>query len=427
MFKQSDMLYGRYGHEPLDALRFKLVIFIIWPFGAWLYSIKTANTKSSMVIFLMFSLLVCWHFSPTGYNDRYADLLGIIDRFNGSTFTASMILQEIGSFFSFSEDAPKELYEHILIWFTKSLAGNNYHFYFLFAAIPVAVCHFKAVKIVVTDPRFSPSVAGLVVLLMLILPRDIITVQNPRFVTGFWICVICTIFYYCKRKSWIYAIPIFISPFFHSGMWVYVGLFAITLFIPKFTKIFQIIAICTIPFIFFDADLFANFDVSFLPPGIQRWTERCMSEAAYSHFILNEGKSGFWWVQASFKFAMKIAYVYVTISMVRNYRTLEQNCVARKIYPFYLILFAAVNMIQFIPILGERYFWFTRIFCILVWFKAFFHIPSHRKELYILLGTCFYDIVTRYGYFLGGVLSTTTAIDLYYSPLPYLMGRGLCW
>ena len=92
------------------------------------------------------------------------------------------------------------------------------------------------------------------------------------------------------------------------------------------------------------------------------------------------------------------------------------------LYPFYLVLFTAVNLIQFVPVLSGRFYWFIQIFCLFVWFKAFGF--SKRNMLLFLLAANSYYIIRRYGYFLGGALSVTTNPDLFNTPLPYLIATG---
>ena len=124
------------GYKELGLL---LILFFIWPFGAWLYSLYNANKKSSYVIFFMFSLLLCWHMAPNVDTSSYTDFFGILERFNNSYITTTDIKAEIEAYISMDKNAPKELYENIVIWFVKSFT-NNYHFYFLICAIPVAYC-----------------------------------------------------------------------------------------------------------------------------------------------------------------------------------------------------------------------------------------------------------------------------------------------
>lgn len=430
MITTYDNRKSRYKHEDGEKGILKLIFFVLWPFGAWLYSLLSANTRSSYMIFFMFSLLVCWHFSPTGYNDYYDDFLGIMDRFLETKYTDSLIVHDLNAYFSGDDNAPKEMYENVMIWFTKSFAGNNYHFYFLLAAIPIALCQLKCIRRIVLDERFKANTFyGLMILALFILPRDIITAQNPRFATGFWVCTACSLAFFCdKRFRLLWAVLITISPFFHSGMLVYVALFYLAVVIPKKnTRWLEVCAYISIPFMFFDADFFANIgsNLTFLPSSIQRWAERYLSDESYAKFVANVGRAGFWWVSAMFDIATKVMYIVMSLQLIKNKNEVNSNSESKALYPVYLMLFSAINMIQFVPVLGGRYYWFLQVFCVFVWFKAFY--PSREKTVKIMMCCWSWFIVRRYFYFMGGALSCNTPLDLFISPLPYLIGKGLFW
>lgn len=409
--------------EKDNILKQKLLFFILWPFGAWLACLKSAKTKSSYTIFFLFSLLICWHMTPAS-ETLTDDFNWIIERFQDNTYTGEQILNQINAYFSGSDDAPKELYENILNWFVK-LFSDNYHSFFLVASIPVAYLQLKAMKFITNDPRFHVSFWSLVLLLMFIFPRDIITIQNPRFATGFWIAITFSLQYFCNQKKWKYLIPICLTPFIHSGMWVYVYVIILFLVIPKKTVLLEWFAIISIPFIFFNADLFKGINLNFLPPALRSWAERQMSDDMYATQIAHIGKSGFWWVAETFDILIKIAYIYITIQFIKNNNYIKKDQDASALYHFYLYIFAIINLLQFVPVLGERYFWFTRVFCILIWFKAFALEKKHINELKFLLIACSWALFNRYGYINGGALAVTTPIDLFFAPLPYLIGKIL--
>lgn len=416
-------------HESPNNLGFKLLLFLLWPFGAWIESLKSANTKSSYVIFFMFSLLICWHFEEPGYFNYYDDFIGIRDRFYEYNLTFDQIVRDFTAYINFADNAPKDIYERALNWFSKFMFGNNYHFFFLLAAIPIAICQTKVMKHVTCDSKFiARNLLCLVVLAMLIFPRDIVTVQNPRFSTGFWICVCASIYYYCNygNKFWCLFF-ILLSPLFHSGLLVYVGLFFASIFIPKKGWYLETAAICSIPFIFFNADLLSsiNIELGFLPHSIKSWIELHLSDDMYSKHISNDGRAGFWWIEFSFNIMMRFAYIYMTYLLIKNKVSIKNNEEIRNFYYFYLIVFTFANTIQFVPVLGTRYYWFIRIFCLFIWFKALY--PEHLKSLYFLVFASIFSIIQRYGYILGGALACTTPLDLFFAPLPYLLGKGLLW
>ena len=131
----------------------RLFAFFIWPFGAWLSALRKANQKSSYVVFFLFSLLLCWHMSPTE-GTYYDDFVGILDRFKNTYFTTNDIVDQIRLFITRSDDAPKELYENVLTWFIKSYT-DNYHFFFLLASIPIALCQLKSLSFITFDKRYN--------------------------------------------------------------------------------------------------------------------------------------------------------------------------------------------------------------------------------------------------------------------------------
>ena len=410
------------GNKDLGPL---LILFFILPFAAFLYSLYNANKRSSYVIFFMFSLLMCWHMAPTGYTNYYDDFLGILDRFNENHFTDLDIKHQINQYFSMDKNAPKELYENILTWLIKKYT-NNYHFYFLLCAIPVAYCQLKSLKRITQDVRYRPhTFMAIAIMVMFIFPRDIITVQNPRFATGFWICILCTLNYICsKTKNLLYLLPLFLTPMIHSGMWLYIIIIGVYIFIPKSLRFLEIAALCSIPFCFIDADIVKEVDLSmFLPEGLYRWS--LMHFDNTSNVTNLDSRSGFWWVGSSFVMVSKIMYTYMTIKLIRNKQDVENNFESKQLYPFFLFFLVIVNLIQAIPVLGERYYWFIKIYTIFIWFKAFY--PKYKEVIICLLIANSWALIQRYGYVLGGALSTNTPIDIFFTPLPYLIGKGLFW
>lgn len=410
------------GYKEFGSL---LILFLIWPFGAWLYSLYNANRRSSYLIFFMFSLLLCWHMAPTEYTDFYDDFLGILARFNEYYFTDADIKHQINLYSSMDDNAPKELYENIMIWFVKSFT-NNYHFYFLLCAIPVAYCQLKSLKRITQDERYQPhTFMAIAIMVMFIFPRDIITVQNPRFTTGFWICLLCSLNYFCaEKKNILRLLPIIITPLIHSGMWLFVIAVAVALVTPKKVRVLEIIAICSIPFCFFDAEIIKGIDLSILLPDfLYRWSLNHFDNT--SNVMVVDARAGFWRVGAAFNIAVKIVYVYMFIMMVKNKDRINDNIESKNFYPFFLIILIIANLAQAIPVLGERYYWYVKIFTVFVWFKAFY--PTHKKVIVCLIVANSWAFLSRYGYILGGALSTNTPIDIFFTPLPYLIGKGLFW
>ena len=329
-----------------------MLLFVIWPFGAWLYSLYyISKTRSAYIVFFLFSLLICWHFSPS-YTSYYDDFLGILKRYQDNIITTDSLVNILTDYFDSKEGAKKEIYEYVLNWFSR-LFTNNYHFYFFIASFPVAICQLKVMKRLTGDERFvNASIFSMMVLALFIFPRDIVTVQNFRFATGFWLTLMGTVSFYCHNSNgsryWQAVVFIMVAPLCHSALLVYWPIFIGSLF-ARANKLLVTCAMVSIAFTFFDANLYSNLNLSFLPSSIQTWATRYMSDDAYNKHILHVGRAGFWWVQWIIDTAIKTLYVWMTVQLIKNEDTVYENKEASSLYSFYLVLFTCVNMIQFVP------------------------------------------------------------------------------
>lgn len=400
----------------------RLMFFIIWPFATWLYSFFKPGSKASLVVFYLFSLLLLWHMAPAGLSNDYHDFLGILLRFQEFNSSTLDLKQEIHDFVTFSSDAPKEIYEEILMVFVYSFT-NNYHFYFLIATIPVAFFQVGSLRYLIESPKFKQNLPCLMVMVLMIIPRDIIGMQNPRFTTGFWLSVFCLLYYFQNERKYWALLPILITPFIHSGFWILIAFLLLYFLFPSNYVSLEKIVLCTIPFAFFDMGLFNNLDISFLPDFLSSWAKDYMNEEKYKEIISHSGASGFFWVEQIIVWCQKACYMLMTVQIIKSYKYKKFLNYDENIYHFYLMLFGFVNMIQFVPELGLRYYGFLKIFCVFIWFQTCY--PQEKRTLFFLFFWSLYYMIQRYGYFLGGALSVNMPPDIFYSSLPQLIYKGL--
>lgn len=403
----------------------KLILFCICPFAAFIYSLKDAASRSSYVIYALFGILFCWHMNPTGV-ERYDDLSGIllyIARFDYN-HAYNSLQEEIAAYLSFSDNSPKELYMDLLIWISRFFSDNP-HFVLAIAAIPFLFFQLKSLALITDDERFkNRNIYCLLILLLFVFPRDIISVQNPRFATGVWMAVYATIQFFksvSKRQKIKYLLLIFLTPTIHAAFWVYVGIFmGGWLFFIRRPKISIILLYLSVPFSYFSYDLLTQLNISelSLPPAFELWINNYLSEEKFNMYILHEGASGFFWVQESFHFIMRTTYLLVPIMLWYVRKDISKRADISCFFSFYLFFYAVVNFIQFIPVLGTRYFWLVQIFSVYVFFKAF-GINRNRKFIYCLLFACSYDILRRYLY--KGAVYSSVPVEIFFMPLPYLI------
>ena len=402
----------------------KLCFYAIWPFGAWIYSLRSANTRSSYILFFLFSLLICWHLSPTNYNDKYDDFLGILEKYYAFHMSDDEMLKYVLSYFEFSISSPKELYESVLIWVSKKISEENYHFFFLLASIPIALCQLGSMRYITNSSKYIPgSLVGILVISLFIFPRDIITAQNPRFATGFWYCVFITISYYLgKERHPLYIFLVVLAPFFHAAFFVFVGFIIVIKCLNPFIKLnyLEKMALGSIFLSFVDAQLLEGLSFDFLPPLFSRWVTGYLSEGSYARFMGHEGASGFWWIGVLSSFLMKIGYLLMMVQIIKS----KKVNVNLAFYRFIFFSFILINCIQFVPEMNTRYFCFTRVYVMIAWFILAY---NERKDEWIIKLVALFNImpaIFRYGYVFGGALSVNTPLDMFYMPLPYLLVKG---
>lgn len=404
----------------------KLLLFIFSPFLSFLCSLSRPGSKSSYIIYFLFGIVFAWHMDSRNPN-HYDDFLGIVERFKATNYSTQEMINCLINFFSFSEDAPKEIFEIVLIWFSKLIA-DNYHIYFALASIFYLLFMLKSMKFITSDKKFQGGFWGVLIMALFYLPRDIITIQNPRFVVGFWFNVMCTLIYFFddKKTKYIYALLIVLSPIFHSGMWFYVGAFLFcVLFISLFKndKFYIILFYLTIPFSFLSYEVLSQFDFSVLPlpSKLSQSINIYLSDETYSTYIKQSGKSGFWWVQAIFDWLTILSYSLIPLFVIRK----RTSCIVLRqdisFFRYFLLFCSIVNFIQTIPVLGFRYYYFFRVFAIIVWFKYVF--PRHNKYLLFILLACSFSLFMRYFY--NGAVSVCVPPGIWWEPLPWLIFDGL--
>jgi hypothetical protein len=407
---------SRYHNDAKDLI-IKLIIFIFWPFGAFLVSLFNAASKSSYVIYFLFGIIFCWHMNPTGA--AYNDIVGIMEKVISSNFTSADIWNQIVAFFTFSEDSPKELYENVLIWISKSFSQNP-HLFFALASIPYSIFMLASLKKITSDEKFTNCLYCLLILFLFVLPRDIITVQNPRFTTGVWISIYATISFFASNKhKWLFYLLILLTPCLHSGFWFYVIAFTLGLFVMKFEKLMLILLVVSIPFSFFTYDFLSAINLNNLPlpPSLMKWAQSYLSEESYERFVSHKGGTGYFWIAEGFGFISKVAYLYMVYYFVKFKREISNDKGLSTLLRYFIYFYAMVNFIQFIPVLGNRFYWIIRILAIYLWFKEVY--PRNSNILLLVLLGSTWEIFHRYFY--HGAVYTTVPLGILYEPLPLLI------
>ena len=387
-----------YQLEPNDAkeLVIKLVLFVLCPFAAFLGSLLRPTSKSSFVIYFLFGILFCWHMDPAGLTE-YDDYMGIRDEFLAYKYSMADFLEKFVGYITL-QGKERDLYSVFLNAFTR-IFSSNFHLYFAIASIPYLIFSLASVRKLTESEEFPRcGIYALLIILLFVIPRDIVTVQNPRYTTAVWISMWGFLNYFDRSKSnwkW-YAIPIILSVVLHTGLLPMVLVFLMAIIVPLPVKKIELIFFVSIPFSFFSYELFASINYSFLPSFLSHWIQSYLSDEMYAKLILNKGRSGFFWVTQLFSYISYVAYFLIPIMMMKYKEQILENSEIGKLYPFYILLFSITNFIRMLPTIGVRYFLTIQIMSVYMFFKVFY--PMKKNYFWVLLFAWSFPIFLRWFY-----------------------------
>lgn len=387
-----------YQLEPNDAkeLVIKLVLFVLCPFAAFLGSLLRPTSKSSFVIYFLFGILFCWHMDPAGLTE-YDDYMGIRDEFLAYKYSMADFLEKFVGYITL-QGKERDLYSVFLNAFTR-IFSSNFHLYFAIASIPYLIFSLASVRKLTESEEFPRcGIYALLIILLFVIPRDIVTVQNPRYTTAVWISMWGFLNYFDRSKSnwkW-YAIPIILSVVLHTGLLPMVLVFLMAIIVPLPVKKIELIFFVSIPFSFFSYELFASINYSFLPSFLSHWIQSYLSDEMYAKLILNKGRSGFFWVTQLFSYISYVAYFLIPIMMMKYKEQILENSEIGKLYPFYILLFSVTNFIRMLPTIGVRYFLTIQIMSVYMFFKVFY--PMKKNYFWVLLFAWSFPIFLRWFY-----------------------------
>lgn len=412
----NDIVY-KYKDSGLERFRY-LMFFLIWPFGTLLATMRNMKKSNFIFIYVLFCILFCWNLDVRNHL-RYDDLSGIAGIFMANDITTSDFLDILYKYVTGHEDATRELYLYFMIWITR-LFSDNPHTFFALCSIPYLFFQVKCFKIIIDNPKFHNGIIGVLTIFLFMLPRDIITVQNPRFTTALWLCIYVIMKYFSNSKEnrkvllWL-----LLTPLIHSSYWLFIVFFIFGLFAKYFQNILMPMVYLSLPFSYMSAEILGTLDITSIIPLPDSLNDWVLSYIQRTPEVSSTGGTGFYWVPIFFNFIKTTAYLLVPFYVWKKRHDLNSNPHTKNLFSFYLYFFAMVNFIQVIPVLGARYQWFIQILSIYMLFLAYG--LNAKKILYIILFANAWFIFSRY--FHGGAVSSSVPPIIFYTPAPYIVAH----
>lgn len=169
----------------------KIILFLISPFIAFLYSLRTIKTKSSYVVFFLFCVFFGLSFSVSAGKDEHnrADGASYREKFELYKYVSdSEFYNRFNEYFTFEEGAKDYYFDTVAFYVSR--VTDNYHIMFMVFAIVFAYFGLKSLRFLTSEPKFDASLSCLI-LVYLFMINQIFNINGVRFWTAAWIGVYC--------------------------------------------------------------------------------------------------------------------------------------------------------------------------------------------------------------------------------------------
>lgn len=379
--------------EKKRDVELKIILFIISPFFAALYSFKRANTKSSFLIFFLSSIFFGMSFTVEEGKD-YVTGSGL----DGQSYREDFESAKYISYYNYMEgllgfltfDEGKKDYYFDTVIFYLSRFTDNYHVMFMVFAVVFSYFSLKSFHFFTSESKFNFSLISCI-LIYLFLYNQIFNINGVRFWTAAWIAVY-SIFQVYRNGNKKYLILALITPFFHGSFWVFCFILYCSLFLRKFEKIWIIL----FPVSFFAStlavELIQGFN-SILPTFLSKLAQSYTSDER-----LNATWSGFGWIPIVFKNMILFYISIIVLLFIKNSDRIKFNSKTRDLYLFLLMWVTIFNFLMFVPSLGNRFIQLSYPIIAYIWL-VIFKDEKYNRFILFLPFVFMWDIQKMLGYY----------------------------
>lgn len=399
--------------EKKQDVSIKILIFLISPFFAFLYSLRFIKTKSSYLVFFLTSVFFGMAFSvdsgrglaDVGFDGQaYREVFERFKYISGSQFIDKFI-----DFLAFNEG--KKDYYFDTVAFYISRVTDNYHVMFMASSIFFSYFALKAFKFLTAEEKFDASIVSYI-LVYFFMHNQIFNINGMRFWTAAWIAVYC-IFQIYRNGNKKYFILAFLTPYFHGSYWVFLGVLVIVQFFKRFEKVWVILFFVSLFFSVFAVEFIQYFQ-SYLPVFLEKLVGSYTAEE-----VLQQEWSGFGWLPILFKNAVTLYLNILVFLFIKNSKEIKRNEKTKELYLFLLIWVSMFNFLMLVPSLGSRFIQLSYPIIAYIWLVTFKEEKYNQVILFLPI-VFFWQI---YGQFIR--YNHVLSYDFYFSSPVYLMYKYL--
>ncbi|WP_341200556.1 EpsG family protein [Croceibacter atlanticus] len=358
----------------------KIILFILNPIFAVVYSFKTINTKSSYTVFFLFGIIFGLSFSVDNQKSEQ-------NKFDGSayrekfdrylTYGEEIYYLRLNEYVNFSE-GDKDFYFDTIAYFV-SIYTDNYHFLFLIIATIFAFFALKSLRFLTSEPNFETSVSCFI-LTYIFMINQIFNINGLRFWTAAWIGIYC-LFQIYRNNNKKYFWLVLLTPFVHGAYWIFVIFLIISYLFKKINHNFLV-------FLFLVSFLISNFSLDFirsimvyLPSFLTKTVEAYTNESYLSE--IENKSSSFFLISKIFSYLVIIYINFLVWLFIKNSNLIINNKKTTRLYSFLLMWMIFVNFTMPVPSLGGRFILLSFPIISYIWLVNFYDI-KYKIVLYLM-------------------------------------------
>lgn len=369
----------------------KIILFLISPFIAFLYSLRTIKTKSSYVVFFLFCVFFGLSFSVSAGKDEHnkSDGASYREKFELYKYVSdSEFYKRFNEYFTFEEGAKDYYFDTVAFYVSR--VTDNYHIMFMVFAIVFAYFGLKSLRFLTSEPKFDASLSCLI-LVYLFMINQIFNINGVRFWTAAWIGVYC-IFQIFRNGNKKYFLLALCTPFFHGAFWVYILVITFAYFSKWTQKVWVVLFFIS----FFVSNISVDFVrgiIGYLPPFIAGMAQS-YTDAEYIQERSAEG-SGFYWVAEIFRFSVRVYMNYLVWLFIKNSSRITANPKTKSLFAFLLIWMTFANFTMPIPSLGGRFMVLAYPVIAYIWLVNFKGV-KYQKVLHAMPFVFLFSFYTQF-------------------------------
>lgn len=369
----------------------KIILFLISPFIAFIYSLRTIKTKSSYVVFFLFCVFFGLSFTVSNVRDEVNSIDGVSyrEKFELYNYVSdSEFYKRFNEYFTFEEGAKDYYFDTVAFYVSR--VTDNYHIMFMVFAIVFAYFGLKSLRFLTSEPKFDASLSCLI-LVYLFMINQIFNINGVRFWTAAWIGVYC-IFQIFRNGNKKYFLLALCTPFFHGAFWVYILVITFAYFSKWTQKVWVVLFFIS----FFVSNISVDFVrgiIGYLPPFLAGMAQS-YTDAEYIQERSAAG-SGFYWVAEIFRFSVKVYMNYLVWLFIKNSSRINANPKTKSLFAFLLIWMTFANFTMPIPSLGGRFMVLAYPIIAYIWLVNFKGV-KYQKVLHAMPFVFLFSFYTQF-------------------------------